>query len=90
MKNPIKSARDTAKKITDGIKEPQHLGKYTAEMIDQEIFSLRNTKPNFRAGKWDDRFNKVKQEIMKKLSRNERSIMCQYWLNEMEGIHNQR
>lgn len=84
------SARETSKKITDGLKSPQHLGKYTAPMINQEIFSLANTKPAFRAGKWDSRFDKVKEAVMAKLSRNENSIMCQVWLRDLEKIKNER
>lgn len=84
------TARETAKKITDGKLPSQHLGEQTYETINQEIFSLRNTKPAFRAGKWNTKFDKVKESIMKKLSRNSNSIMCQVWLRDLEAIHNER
>ena len=42
------SAREIAKKISEGKTDPQHLGKYTKEMIDQELFSLENQKQMFR------------------------------------------
>ena len=58
-----KSARETSKKITDGVLPAQHLGEQSYETINQEIFSLRNTKPAFRAGKWDSRFDKVKESF---------------------------
>jgi len=82
--------RKTAEKITEGKLPAQHLGEQTYETINQEIFSLRNTKPAFRAGKWDSKFEKVKESIMKKLSRNSNSIMCQVWLRDLEAIHNER
>ncbi len=84
------SAREIAKKISEGKAEPQHLGKYSAEMITQEIYSLQNTKPMFRDLKFQKRFETVRQAVMKKLSRNENSIMCQYWLRNMELIENER
>jgi len=84
------SAREIAKKISEGKSDPQHLGKYTAEMIDQEIFSLGNTKPMFRNLKWIKSFENLRFEIMKKISRNERSIYCQIQLKDLERIENQR
>lgn len=94
MRNPLSkvksTARETSKKISSGVKEASHLGKYTASMIDQEIYSLANTKPSFRAGKWDKRLKDVRFEINKKLARNENSIMCQVWLRDLEKIQNER
>jgi len=84
------TARKTAEKITDGKLPAQHLGDQNYETINQEIFSLRNTKPAFRNEKWNKRFETVKDSIMKKLSRNSNSIMCQVWLKDMESIHNVR
>jgi len=85
-----KSAREIAKAISDGVKEPQHIGKYTKEMIDQELFSLENTKPMFRESKWKKRVESVREAIMKKLSRNDNSIICQFHLRKLEAIENQR
>jgi len=85
-----KSAREIAKAISDGIREPQHIGKYTKEMIDQELFSLDNTKPMFRDSKWKKRAQTVRDAIMKKLSRNEHSIICQFHLRQLERIENVR
>ena len=84
------SAREIAKKISEGKLAPEHLGKYSVEMIDQEIFSLGNTKPMFRDSKWKKRAQKIKEEILKKISRNERSIYCQIQLKDLEGVDNQR
>ena len=82
--------RKTAEAITEGKIPNQHLGDQNYETINQEIFSLRNTKPAFRAGKWNKQFDTVKDSIMKKLSRNGNSIMCQVWLRDMEIIFNER
>jgi len=84
------SAREIAKKISEGKLDPQHLGKYTKEMIDQELFSLENQKPMFRDSKWKKRVESVKEAIMKKLSRNDNSIICQFHLRILERIENQR
>ena len=82
--------RKTAEEIPKGNIGTTHLGDQNYETINQEIFSLRNTKPAFRAGKWDKRFETVKDSIMKKLSRNGNSIMCQVWLRDLEAIFNER
>jgi len=84
------TARETAKKITDGKLPTQHLGKFTAPMIEQEIFSLGNTKPAFRDSKFADKFDEITKAIMEKLSRNKNSIMCQVWLRNLEKIKNER
>ena len=90
FKKKKESARETAKKITDGIKEPQHLGKMSFEVINQELFSLNNTRPAFRDSKWTKKIKKVEDSIKSKLSRNKNSIMCQIWLRDIERIRNQR
>jgi len=84
------SAREISKKITQGKLPAQHSGDQNYETINQEIFSLRNTKPAFRSDKWKKRFETVKDSIMKKLSRNKDSIMCQVWLRDLEAISNER
>jgi len=85
-----KSAREISKDISEGKREPEHLGKYTKEIIDQELFSLENTNTQFRSSKWIKRVESVKEAIMKKLSRNENSIICQFHLRQLERIENQR
>jgi len=90
LKKKKQTAREIAKEISDGKQEVQHLGKYTAEMIDQELFSLENTKPMFRESKWTKRAQTIKEEITKKLSRNQNSIICQFQLIRLERILNQR
>jgi len=90
IKEKFKSARQKAEAITEGKLPTQHLGEQNYETINQEIYSLANTKPAFRAGKWNKRFETVKESIMSKLSRNKDSIMCQVWLRDMERIFNER
>lgn len=90
FKKKKETARETAKKITDGIKAPQHLGKQTFETINQELFSLQNTKSMFRDSKWNKRIEKVEDSVKEKLRRNSNSIMCQVWLRDIERIRNQR
>lgn len=91
LKDKLKrSPREISEKITKGVLPAQHLGDQNYETINQEIYSLRNTKPAFRAGKWNTRFDKVKETIMNKISINKDSIMCQIWLRDLEAIHNER
>lgn len=90
FKDKIKSVRKQAEAITEGKLPTQHLGTQNYATINQEIYSLANTKPAFRAGKWNKRFDTVKESIMSKLSRNKDSIMCQVWLRDMEKIFNER
>jgi len=85
-----KSAREESKQISEGKKEPHHIGKYSIEMIDQELFSLGNTKPMFRDPKWHKRIISVREAIQKRLSKNENSIICQLQFNTLERIENQR
>jgi len=85
-----KSDRDISKEISEGKREPEHLGKYTKEVIDQELIALEQTNPMFRESKWIKRVESVKDAIMKKLSRNENSIICQSHLRQLERIENQR
>lgn len=58
-----KSAREIAKQITEGEKEPEHLGKHTPETLQQELFSLKNTKPAFRNQTWFAKFERIKRII---------------------------
>jgi len=85
-----KTAREISKDITEGKKEPEHLGKMSIEVIDQLIFSLGNTNPMFRNSKWNKSYENVKDAIMKRLSKNENSIICQVQLNSLELVGNQR
>lgn len=83
------SARKTAQSITKGFTDPHHLGKMSIEVIDQEIYSFENTKPAFRDVKFFIRVEKVIEQIKARLSRNERSIICQVQLNRVEKMMRQ-
>jgi len=85
-----KNAREISKEISEGKRDPEHLGKYSAEQIDQEIYSLENTKPMFRDSKWKKRYESVQKAIIDKLSRNKESLMCQVWLGMLRRVDNQR
>ena len=85
-----KSAREEAEEITEGKKEPHHIGKYSLEIINQEIFSLENTKPMFREKKWNSRLEEIRKAIKNRLSKNIDKDICQYQLSALERIENQR
>ncbi len=87
---PKENPRETSAKITEGKKEPQHLGNYSHEMVQQEIFSLQNTKPMFRAGKWNKRFDTVTNVILKNISQGQNLAQNQEWLRNLELIYNER
>jgi len=57
------SARKIAESISRGLRENEHLGKHTPETLQQELFSLRNTKPMFRDSKWRKRFDSISENI---------------------------
>ena len=88
-KKKEKSPREQAKEFSWDA-ESKHIGKYSIEMIDQELFSLENTKPMFRDAKWHKKVISIHEAIQKRLSRNENSIICQIQLSALERIENQR
>jgi len=57
------SERQKSKEITEGKREPEHLGKQTPETLTQEFFSLKNIKPMFRDDKWQKRFDNIYRQI---------------------------
>lgn len=58
-----KSAREISEEISKGEKEPEHLGKHTPETLQQELFSLKNTKPDFRDKIWFAKFERIKRIV---------------------------
>ncbi len=68
FKEKFSSARSTAKKITDGVIPNTHIGNHTIESLSQEVFSLANTKPMFRDGKWKKQFERTEGKILEKIS----------------------
>jgi len=80
-----KSARKEAQES-----EPHHIGKHTIETLNQNIFSLENTKPMFREKKWNSKLNEIKEAVKARISKNQDSDVCQYLLKSLERIENQR
>jgi len=87
---PKESPRETSKKITEGKKEPQHLGNLSPEMVQQLIYSLQNTKPAFRDKKWNQAFDNITEVIMLNISHNKNLNLNQQFLRNMELIKNER
>jgi hypothetical protein len=85
-----KSPREQAREISEGKKEPHHIGKHSIETLSQEIFSLDNTKPMFREKKWKEKFQEIKKIIKGKISKNQKSDQCQNMLKALERIENTR
>jgi len=57
------SLRQKAREITEGKREPEHLGSQTPETLTQELFSLKNIKPMFRDADWKKRYEKIYRQI---------------------------
>ncbi len=53
--------REQAKRITQGIDEPYHIGYMNNAVIDQEIFALLNLAVIRRDKKWFNRWNMIKK-----------------------------
>lgn len=58
-----KSAREISEEISKEEKEPEHLGQHTPETLQQELFSLKNTKPDFRDKTWFAKFERIKRIV---------------------------
>lgn len=59
------NARRLARWITFGLVKNQHIGTKSKEVLYQELFSLYNTKEEFRGMDFDDKLNKTVQDIEK-------------------------
>ena len=78
------TARDKSKEITDGDREPQHLGEHTLETLTQEVTSLGNIKPMFRNTEWMKRYDHIKNILEKDIKKNVRAH--QGLLNKLNAI----
>ena len=58
-------ARGKARAISKGKKEPQHIGHLSGAALQQEFFSLSNTKPAFRKDKFFKRLAWLSLQISK-------------------------
>ena len=80
--------RKTAEKISKGVIENQHLGSHSSKTIDQELYSLENTKPMFRDSKWHKSCKTLRENISKEIARGKRNF--QQALTQLNRIENQR
>lgn len=78
------TARDKAEEITEGDREPEHLGAHTLETLTQEVVSLGNIKPMFRNTKWMNRYEKIKNTLEKDKKKNLRAY--QSLLDKLNAI----
>jgi len=86
-----KSAREVSKSISDGSTQTQHLGKYSYEVLSQELIALSQTKPMFRDSKWKKRFIVIEHEIRLKLSNGgDKFSKYQSMLQCMKAIEDMR
>ncbi len=82
------SWRKTAEKISKGVIENQHLGSHSSETIDQELYSLENTKPMFRDSKWHKNCRNLRAKILNEIARGKRTY--QQAIIQLNRIENQR
>jgi len=71
-------ARETSKKITDKVIPNTHIGNHSIESLSQEVFSLRNTKPMFRDGKWKKQYERIEGKILEKISYGQNQFQALY------------
>jgi len=81
-RNKDKTPRETAKEITEEKRKPEHLGKHSPETLQQEIYSLNNTKRAFRDQKWHERAAKLQISIIEILTHEKHRPRGVY-----EGLH---
>lgn len=76
--------RQEAKSITDGDSKPHHIGKKSGSVLQQELFSLINTKEAFRDSNWKTKWIGVR-ELSKELGIWE-SFITKYKLTSNEAF----
>ena len=62
----VKSAREIAEQITKGKRKPEFIGPKSAEVILQEIWSLKNQKEAFRKSNWKTHLLMLKAQLRSK------------------------
>lgn len=58
-----KSAREIAEEITAGKRKPRFIGPKSAQVIIQEIWSLKNTNEAFRKGDYKNKLQNLKARL---------------------------
>jgi len=61
----LETSREISKRISSGEKKPEHLGKKSGAVLQQELFSLLNTKEGFRDKTWFTKYNDVRAQCEK-------------------------
>ena len=80
------SPRETSQAISDGNKDPQHLGKHTVATLTQEVVSLGQTKPMFRDAKWSRRAEHLRNVILENL-KEKKSVDREPFLGLENKLH---
>ena len=62
---PRYTPREQSKRISEEKIKPQHLGKKSTAVYQQEFFSLLNVKMAFRDHNWNQKFKVLCEEITK-------------------------
>jgi len=63
VKQKYQTPKEESKQITEGKTEPHHIGEKSPEVLQQEIFSLMNTKPAFRDKEWLVKWESLSEQI---------------------------
>lgn len=63
MEQKSQTPREQSENISKGEAEEHHIGKHTPETLQQEIFSLMNTKPAFRGKSWNEKYERIQRLI---------------------------
>ncbi len=74
FKRTTETARETSKKISDGLTPNIHIGKHTYETLSQELIALCQTKPMFRDSKWRKRSNNIRANLLNKVSNGHKNF----------------
>ena len=82
------SVRKLAEKISDAKVPNQFLGSHSSETIDQELYSLENTKPMFRDPKWHKQARNMRATILNKIAKGESKY--QRTLSRLNSIEEMR
>ena len=59
-----KSPREESKEISEGKEKPHHIGKKSTAVLQQEFFSLINTKEAFRDEKWEKKWAEMRDSTL--------------------------
>ena len=75
---PNKTPRETSKEITEGKREPEHIGKKTGADLKQEFFSLMNESQAIMSEKETKEYIQKEKKLKKELEKEEEEKMKEY------------